>query len=57
MIASIYEKTRESHLRWFCHMYRRVINAAVRNGELIQVEETKKYSGRPKITLVEVVTR
>jgi hypothetical protein len=57
VIASIYEKTRESRLRWFCHMYRRVINAAVRNGELIQVEETKKYSGRPKITLVEVVTR
>ena len=51
-VAPINEKMRESHLRWFGYMQRRVTNAPIRTSEFIQVEETKKGRGRPKITLV-----
>ena len=33
-------------------MQRRVTNASIRTSKFIQVEETKKGRGRPKITLV-----
>ena len=46
---------RESCLRWFGHVWRRVINALVRKSDYIQVERRKKGRGRPKITLVKVV--
>ena len=48
---------RESHLRWFGHVQRRVINAPVRKSELIQVEGMKKGRGRPKIILVQVIKK
>ena len=49
---------KESCLRWFGHVQRRVINASVRQSEMIQVEGTKKKGrGRPIITLVEVVKK
>ena len=52
------DKMRESCLRWFGHVQRRVINASVRQSEMIQVEGTKKKGrGRPIITLVEVVKK
>ena len=36
---------RESCLRWFGHVQRRVINALVRKSELIQMEGTKECRG------------
>ena len=36
---------RESCLRWFGHVQRRVINALVRKSELIQMEGTKEGRG------------
>ena len=35
-------KMRESRLRWFGYVQRRVINAPVKKSELIQVKRTKK---------------
>jgi len=57
-VTLIDDKMRESCLRWFGHVQRRVINASVRQSEMIQVEGTKKKGrGRPIITLVEVVKK
>ena len=49
------KRMRESCLRWFGHVWRRVINALVRKSDYIQVERRKKGRGRPKIILVKVV--
>ena len=49
------KRMRESCLRWFGHVWRRVINAPVRKSEYIQVERRKKRRGRLKITLVKIV--
>ena len=46
---------RESYLRWFDHVYRKVTNILIRNSELIYVKGTKKDRGSQKITLVEVI--
>ena len=54
-VAPINEKMRESRLRWFGHVQRRVINALAKKKELVQNERTKKGRGRPKITLLEVI--
>jgi hypothetical protein len=54
-VVPIDENMRESLLRWFSHVQRRLINAPVRKSELIQVEGTEKSKGRPKITLIGVV--
>ncbi len=51
----IIEKMKESRLRWFDYIKRKVINVLVRNNELIQVEGTKKGRVRQKTTLIEVV--
>ena len=51
----IIEKMKESRLRWFGYIKRKVINVLVRNNELIQVERTKKGRVRQKTTLIEVV--
>ena len=51
----IIEKMKESRLRWFGYIKRKVINVLVRNNELIQVEGTKKGRVRQKTTLIEVV--
>ncbi len=56
-VASSDEKMRENCLRCFGHVKRRVINAPVRNIQLIQVEGTKKGRRKPKITLIEVVKK
>lgn len=54
-MAPIDEKTKESRLRWFCHVQRRPTNASVKKSKMIPVEEMIKGNGRPKITLVEIV--
>lgn len=51
----IIEKMKESRLRWFGYIKRKVINVLVRNNELIQLEGTKKGRVRQKTTLIEVV--
>ena len=38
-------------LRWFGHVQRRTINAPMKRSELIQVDGTKKRSGRQKIII------
>ena len=38
-------------LRWFGHVQRRTINAPMKRSELIQVDGTKKGSGRQKIII------
>lgn len=45
----------EGHLKYFGHVYMRVINAPMRNSKLIYVEGTKKGRGIPKITLIKMV--
>ena len=47
-MAPIDEKMRESRLKWFGHVQKRVINAPVIKSELIQVCGTTKSRGRPK---------
>ena len=54
-LTLINKRMRESCLRWFGHVWRRVINALVRKSDYIQVERRKKGRGRPKITLVKIV--
>ena len=49
------EKKRESELRCFGHVHTWVAYALVKKSELIQVEQSKKGWGRPKITLEEIV--
>ena len=51
-VAPFGEKMRESRLRWFGHLQRKIINAPMRKSELLEVEETKKGRGIPKVTLV-----
>ena len=41
-VAPIDEKMRESCLKWFGHVQKRVINTLMRKSELIQVEKQKK---------------
>ena len=45
----------EGESYWFSHVHRKATDAPVRKSEFIQVEETKKGRGRPKIILVEVI--
>ena len=54
-MTSIDEKTRESRLRWFGHVQRRVTNVLIKKSKLIQVEGTKNGGVSQKITLVELV--
>ena len=49
------EKKRESELRWFDHVHTWVAYALVKKSELIQVEQSKKGWGGPKIMLEEIV--
>ena len=56
-VAPIDKKMRESRLKRFDHVQRRPINAPVRKSKLIQVQEIKKFRGRPKIILVEVIKK
>ena len=45
---------RESELRCFDHVHKWVAYALVKKSELIQVKQSKKVWGRPKITLEEI---
>ena len=42
-------KMRKSHLTWFVHAQRKVINAPMRKRDLIQVKGTKRGILKPKI--------
>ena len=53
-VSPIDEKIWESHLGWFGHVHRRMINAPMRKSELIKYRE-RKGKGRPKIALLEVI--
>ena len=55
LLASIDEKARESHLKWFGHVQRRTSNEPIRKSESIQVEGMIKGRERQKMTLVEVI--
>ena len=56
-VTPINKKMKEICLRWFGHVQSKAINVLIRKSELIQVEETQKGRGRPKITLVDVVKK
>ena len=47
-VASIKEKMRENHLRWFGHVRCRPTDAPVRRGERINLGQVKRAQGRPK---------
>ena len=51
----VMKKTRESEFRCFDHVHTWVAYALVKKSELIQVKQSKKGRGRPKITLEEIV--
>ena len=51
----VMKKMRESELRCFDHVHKWVAYALVKKSELIQVKQSKKGRGRPKITLEEIV--
>ena len=44
-VASIKEKMRENHLRWFGHVRRRPVDAAVRRVERINLGQVKRARG------------
>jgi len=48
---------REIRLRWFGHVQRRAINAALKKNKFIQVERTEKGRGGPKRTLAEIIKK
>ena len=56
-----YNKTIERLQQWhkvsLKKWQRKAINALVRKSKLIQVQEIKKFRGRPKIILVEVIKK
>lgn len=54
-VVPIDEKIRKSYLTWFGYVQRKTTYAPIKKNELIQVEETKKDRGRPKITLVDMI--
>jgi hypothetical protein len=54
-IASISNKIRDTHLRWFVHVQRRPIMVLVRKSLIMQVDNPLRGRGRPKMMLMEVV--
>ena len=56
-VALIEEKMRENRLRWFGHVERRPIDAPVRRVEKIDIEQSKKLRGRPKMNWMKVVKK
>ena len=56
-VAPIKDEMRENRLQWFGHIGRRPIDALVKRVEKIDIEQGKKLRGRPKMTLLEVVTK
>ena len=54
-VASIEEKIRENHLRWYCHVRRRPTDAPVQRVECINLGQVKRAQGRPKKTWIEVI--
>ena len=53
-VASIEEKMRENHLRWFDHVRCRPTDAPIRRLEYIKLGQVKRAQGRPKKTCMEV---
>ena len=49
-VAPIEDKMRENRLRWFSHIGRRLTDAPVRRVEKIDIVQSKKLRGRPKMT-------
>ena len=54
-LASIEDKIRETHLRWFGHVQRRPTMLLVRKSLAMQVDIPPRRRGRPKKTCIEVV--
>ena len=54
-VALIEDKMRENRLRWFGHIRRRPTDAPVRRVEKIDIVQSKKLRGTPKMTWMEVV--
>ena len=56
-VASIEDKMRENCLQWFGHIGCRPMDAPVRRMDKIDIEQSKKLRGRPKMTWMEVVNK
>ena len=54
-VASIEEKMRKNHLRWFGHVRRRPIDAPVQLVERINLGQVKRAQGRPKKTWMGII--
>ena len=54
-VAPIEDKMRENRLRWFDHLRCKPTDALVRKVEKIDIVQSKKLRGRPKMTWMEVV--
>ena len=54
-VASIEEKMRENHLRWFGHVRRKLTDASIRRVERIKLGQVKRAQGRPKKIWIEVI--
>ena len=54
-VASIEDKLIEVRLRWFDHVKRRNADASVRRCERIKIPRGKRWRGRPKKSLDEVI--
>ena len=54
-VASIEEKMRENHLRWFGHVRRRPTDAPVRRVERISLGQVKRAQERSKKIWMEVI--
>ena len=54
-VASIEDKMRESRLRWFGHVQRRPLTAAVRKCEVLDLGDFRRGRGRPKKSWKEVI--
>ena len=56
-VASIDDKMRESRLRWFGHVRKRLVSAPVRKCESVEDGGQRKGRGKPLTTWVRVIER
>lgn len=54
-VALIEAKIRKNIIRWFGHVYCRLVDAVVRKSDMVTVDGSIKRRGRQKLTLEAVV--
>ena len=56
-IAPIEDKLRENHLRWFRHIKHWPLSAPVRKNDLVNIDDSPRDRGRPKLTWWDIIRK